>query len=87
VFARYRFDTAGHLLGFDRPTLVIHAERDTVVPYAAGRALYDTLTGPKRFLALPSGDHNDLQPATAAAYWGAVDAFIDGLATRPAGSP
>ena len=48
------------------PILMIHGQRDTIVPMALGRKLFDAAperssTGiPKRFLELPAADHNDI---------------------------
>ena len=81
TFAQYRFDTAGHLRGYDGPTLVIHATGDTVIPYAAGRELFERLGGDKQFLELPTGDHNDFHPPSARTYWEAVDGFISRIPT------
>jgi hypothetical protein len=76
VFASYTFDTAEMLRGFDRPTLVIHGDADSVIPYAAGRSLFEGLTGPKRFVTLPGADHNDAQLPSAREYWQAVDDLV-----------
>jgi uncharacterized protein len=77
TFARYRFETASHLRGYGGPTLVIHATGDTIIPYAAGRELFERLGGDKQFLELPTGDHNDFHPPSARTYWEAIDGFID----------
>jgi fermentation-respiration switch protein FrsA (DUF1100 family) len=61
------------------PTLVIHGDRDSVIPYRHGQRLYETLPGPKRLVTIPGGDHNDPEPADAERYWGAVREFIASL--------
>jgi hypothetical protein len=76
LLASYRFDTADMLRGFDRPTLVMHGDADSVVPHAAGQALFDRLAGRKRFLTLRGADHNDLHPAAAREYWQAVGNLV-----------
>ena len=58
--------------------LVMHGDRDSVIPFELGRALFDSLDGPKRFVTIRGGDHNDSAPPDEAAYWSAVDAFIAG---------
>lgn len=82
VFSTYRFPTATFLNPAPAPVLVMHGDSDTVVPYALGRALFERITGPKRFVTIPGGDHNDLQPADPRAYWDAVSGFVDGLPQR-----
>jgi uncharacterized protein len=58
------------------PVLVMHGERDDVVPIAQGEALYAAVTAPKRFVRFPAGRHVDLGDHGAVA---AARAFIDGL--------
>ena len=76
LLASFRFETADMLRGFDRPTLVMHGDSDSVVPYAAGRALFERLSEPKRFVTLQGADHNDFHPATAREYWEAVNDLV-----------
>jgi uncharacterized protein len=79
VFAAYTFPTSTFLDGFDRPTLVIHGDADTIVPYAGAQRLYDAVSGPRTLVTIPRGDHNDFYGAEAREYWAAIDAFVDGL--------
>jgi len=77
--ASYRFPTAGWMRQVKAPALVIHGDRDSVIPYRLGQRLHDALPGPKRFVTIPGGDHNDLEPADAALYWTAVRGFVASL--------
>jgi fermentation-respiration switch protein FrsA (DUF1100 family) len=79
LFSTYRFPTADFLQRVSAPALVVHGDRDRVIPFALGRRLYDRIAGPKRFLAIAGGDHNDLEPADARAYWDAIGQFVDSL--------
>jgi len=79
AFSSYRFATAEWMAGVQTPTLVIHGDRDSVIPYRLGQRLYDALPGPKRFVAIPGGDHNDSAPAAPERYWAAVREFIASL--------
>lgn len=82
VFSSYRFPTAEFANRANRPALVMHGNRDSVIPFARGRELYDALTVPKQFFVIEGGDHNDDAPRDPEAYWSAVDRFADGLAQR-----
>jgi uncharacterized protein len=42
------------------PVLVLHGERDTVVPIRYGERLYGMITAPKKFVRFPEGHHSDL---------------------------
>ena len=39
------------------PLLVLHGDRDGVVPFALGERLYEHALQPKRFVRIPGGDH------------------------------
>lgn len=61
------------------PLLVLHGERDSVIPFAHGRALYDLANEPKRMVRFPGGDHEDLP------VWGSLPAIRSFLADVAAG--
>src|SRR5262249_37076864 len=42
------------------PVLVLHGERDNVVPIALGERLYELINAPKLFVRFPAAGHNDL---------------------------
>jgi fermentation-respiration switch protein FrsA (DUF1100 family) len=42
------------------PLLVLHGERDGVIPFRQGQALYEMANPPKRFIRFPAGRHEDL---------------------------
>ena len=79
LFASYRFDTVEMLRGFQGPVLVVHGERDSIVPFAVGRELFEQLSQPKRFLAVRDADHNDFLDLARRDYWRPVLEFITTL--------
>jgi fermentation-respiration switch protein FrsA (DUF1100 family) len=42
------------------PVLVMHGDRDQVVPFELGQRLYDLIQSPKRFVRFPGRGHNEL---------------------------
>jgi fermentation-respiration switch protein FrsA (DUF1100 family) len=82
MFATYRFPTAEWMAQVTAPALVLHGDSDGIIPYQAGRQLYDSLPGPKTFVTIPGGDHNDPAPPDAAHYWGAIKEFITSIPAR-----
>lgn len=42
------------------PLLVLHGERDSVIPFSQGQALYELANPPKRFIRFPEGNHENL---------------------------
>ena len=59
------------------PTLVLHGERDRVVPIAFGERLYAAIRAPKRFVRFANGEHEGLDAH------GAIAAVRDFLAAAP----
>ena len=41
------------------PVLVVHGERDNIIPIAYGERLYEMIRGPKQFIRLTKAGHND----------------------------
>jgi fermentation-respiration switch protein FrsA (DUF1100 family) len=55
------------------PTLVIHGESDTLIPFADGKALYERCgAAEKRLVTIPGGHHNDLMLVGTERYFGAI---------------
>lgn len=55
-----RFDSASRIATIDTPLLVIHGARDTLIPIAHGRAIFDAAKPPKTFVELPDRGHGDM---------------------------
>lgn len=65
-------------------TLIIHGERDWLIPISDAEALYDACAAEDRtFLRVPSAGHNDLMQVGLRAYFGAIATFC-GTAPNPA---
>ena len=82
LFSSYRFATATYAQRAQCPILVLHGDDDHVIPYALGRALYEELPEPRTFVRIRGGDHNDVAPADADAYWTAIGSFIDQITLK-----
>jgi pimeloyl-ACP methyl ester carboxylesterase len=79
LFSSYRFPTATFMQRVQAPALVIHGDRDSVIPYELGQQLYDRIPGRKQFVTIRGGDHNDAAPRDPATYWNAIDTFVSQL--------
>jgi fermentation-respiration switch protein FrsA (DUF1100 family) len=55
-----RFDALRDVAQVGAPVLVLHGDRDDVVPQRLGRQLYDAAADPKEAVWIPGGPHNDL---------------------------
>ncbi len=55
------FRNIDKIRAFDRPTLIIHAEYDHIIPFSDGQALYEASQAEdKTFLKIPDANHNDI---------------------------
>lgn len=72
------YDSSARLAQFDRPVVVVVAQRDTIVPARLGSALHAALGGPKRLVVIEASDHNDWPDRVDAAWWRSAIAFALG---------
>ncbi len=78
------FDNAAKVGELHLPLLVIHGERDRIVPVGNGQALYDASPAADRTLArVPGAGHNDLLFVAPAAYFNALRAFVERAVSKP----
>jgi uncharacterized protein len=70
VLVRDRFDSLSAIGNVKAPILVLHGDRDSVVPVGFGRALFDAAPEPKEFWSAPEAGHEDL------ARFGALEAVV-----------
>jgi fermentation-respiration switch protein FrsA (DUF1100 family) len=84
-----RFDLPARLPHIHAPVLVIHGDRDRVVPFAHGRRVYELANEPKAFYAIPGADHHDTYLVGGEPYFERVLTFIREAvsAAAPAPSP
>lgn len=55
-----RYESDRHIRKVAAPVLVLHGERDAVIPVRMGRAIHDMAPGPKKLALFPDGGHVDL---------------------------
>jgi fermentation-respiration switch protein FrsA (DUF1100 family) len=80
ALVRDRFDSLSRIGEVRAPILVLHGERDRVVPIRFGRALFDAAPQPKEFWLSREGGHEDL------GRYGAMEA-VRGFLERRIGQP
>ena len=76
LLLRDRFDSLSAIGRVRAPILLLHGERDRVVPIRFGHALFAAAPEPKESWFSPDGSHEDL------AHFGALDAVFDFIAHR-----
>ncbi|MCA1650632.1 MAG: alpha/beta hydrolase [Acidobacteria bacterium] len=76
----YRFPTTRFLEGYEGPLLIVHGDADSIVPFSAGRRVFEAArTARKTFVTIPGADHNDLHIVNPPLYWRAADDFLGTL--------
>ena len=65
---------------FKKPTLIIHAEFDHIIPLSDGKALFEASPSPnKTMLEIPGANHNDIFMRGMNAYMAALRQLTDSL--------
>ncbi len=69
--------------GFKKPVLIIHAERDHIIPFREGKALYHACgSGEKKLLEIKGANHNNIFLYGHTEYMQAVKELVDRLWSR-----
>ncbi len=72
------FQNIDKIRTYDRPTLIIHAEQDHIIPFSDGQALYEASPSEdKTLLNIPGANHNDIFARGLSEYMAAVKLLVD----------
>jgi pimeloyl-ACP methyl ester carboxylesterase len=70
----------GKIKKFRKPTLIIHAERDHIIPYGDGKKLFDSSPAAhKKMLTIPIADHNTIFMYGLREYFAAIREFVEAI--------
>ncbi len=69
----------------ESPLLVMHGDRDEIVPVEQGKALYEAAPEPKRLHLFPGAGHNDLLSLAGREWAETIAEWARGLEKPPAG--
>lgn len=75
-FLRTRYDTVEKVKKIKAPLLVLHGDRDDIVPFAQGKKVFDAALEPKEFYTIPGARHNDTYIVGGDAYFTVLKDFI-----------
>jgi alpha-beta hydrolase superfamily lysophospholipase len=77
------FQNLDKITRFEKPTLIIHAERDHLIPFQDGQNLYEACSAEdKQLLMIPGADHNDIFSKGLSEYMDAIKRLADSLTRR-----
>jgi fermentation-respiration switch protein FrsA (DUF1100 family) len=77
--APIKYDSFSKIKRIKVPLLMLHGDRDEVVPFQSGLTLYKAANQPKQFCIIQGAGHNDTYIVGGQAYVDALRDFIDGL--------
>ncbi len=74
------FRNTDKIARFSKPTLIIHAEYDHIIPFSDGQLLYDSSSAAqKQLLKIPGANHNDIFMRGLSQYLSAIDRLVKDL--------
>jgi hypothetical protein len=76
---RTKYDSLSKIADVRAPLLVLHGDRDDVVPFESGRKLFEAAGEPKRFYTIRGAGHNDTYVVGGREYFRALREFVEGL--------
>ncbi|MGH7836147.1 MAG: alpha/beta hydrolase, partial [Candidatus Binatia bacterium] len=79
---RTKYDTVEKVKNINCPLLVLHGDRDEIVPFSQGRKVFEAAPEPKEFYAISGAHHNDTYIVGGRAYFAALKRFIESLPRR-----
>ena len=85
-FLDARFDTLSKMDRIRSPVMIVHGDRDEVVPTQMAEQLYDAARDPKRIYIVKGAQHNDTYEAGGQAYFDALQEFIANSSAGPSPS-
>jgi fermentation-respiration switch protein FrsA (DUF1100 family) len=73
---RTEYDSLAKIGKIRVPLLILHGDRDEIVPIDQGRRLFEAANPPKEFYAIPGASHNDTYVVGGPPYWEAWKRFL-----------
>jgi hypothetical protein len=77
-----KYDSLSMIGAIRAPLLILHGDRDDIVPYEQGRRLFAAANEPKRFYTIAGAHHNDTYVVGGAGYMDALREFLSSLPVR-----
>lgn len=73
---RVHYDSMAKITGIHVPLLILHGDRDSIVPLEQGKRLFDAANEPKTFFVIQGAGHNDILGHGDERYHETVRGFI-----------
>jgi len=77
-FLRIKYDIVEKVRKIRRPLLVLHGDRDEIVPFTQGKMVFAAASHPKKFYTILGAGHNDTYIVGGNPYFQVLEEFIEG---------
>ncbi|GAX61744.1 hydrolases of the alpha/beta superfamily [Candidatus Scalindua japonica] len=74
-----KYDSLSKIKQITVPTLIMHGDKDELVPFEQGRKLYEQANDPKEFYTIPGAMHNDTHIVGGEKYFDVIRDFVNKL--------
>ncbi len=78
-FLRTKYDSLSRIGDIKVSTLIMHGDKDELVPIEQGKMLYEKANDPKEFYTIPGAMHNDTHIVGGEEYFDVIKSFISKL--------
>ncbi len=78
-FLRTKYDSLSKISKIKVPTLIMHGDKDELVPIEQGKILYEEANEPKEFYTIPGAMHNDTHIVCGEEYFDVIKSLISKL--------
>ena len=85
AFLKTRYDVRETIKKIKVPLLVLHGDRDEIVPFEHGKAVFAAAPEPKKFFSIAGAAHNDTYTIGGESYFSELREFIDWAAANGRG--
>jgi len=79
LLVRSKYDSLSRIGKVSCPLLIIHGDKDEIVPISQARKIYDAASGPKSFYTVHGAGHNDTYIVGQEPYFRALADFTSSL--------
>lgn len=76
-----RYETRSHISKLNVPLLVVHGDRDNIVPIRYAQSVFESANNPKQFYIVKGGTHNRPDLVDPENYYATVTRFMGDFAT------
>ena len=79
LLLKTKYDSLSKIRNIKVPILIMHGDKDELVPFEHGKRLYDMANEPKEFYTIPGAGHNDTHIVGGDEYFDVIRNFVKKL--------